>query len=510
MSVLVIDVGTQRLKVAIVDDKGRIVSSKDYEYDPPYISPKPGWAEVNTESVFEKAISMASKLDGKEGVEAITVTSQRDSLVLVGKDGKPLRNTILWLDHRLADYDLRLPFWMNLVYTIAGAKRVIRTVYTQAKVNWIRQKEPGIWEETEKVLQISGYFISRLTGRYIDSIASQVGHIPFDYKNLRWSGSNDIKSYLFPIPKEKLPELGQPGQVAGKLRKEISEKIGIRDVPVVLSGSDKACEILGLGVLEDSTLALSLSTTSIAATTTKKYFNPLPHLPPYPGMVPGTYNPEIEIFRGFWLVRWFRDEFAHPEREIAKEKNVPPEKLLDEMLKEVPAGSLGLITHPYWTPGLDRPQIRGSIIGFSSYHRREHLYRSIIEGLFFALREGRERLEKRGKLRFERAVVGGGGSRSEEVVRIAASVLKLPVYKSAVEASIAGAAIAAFVGLGKFKSFEEGVKEIVKLEGPFLPDRKETPVYDELYGVYKKIYGSVKGITEAISKILEKFQPTSL
>ncbi len=503
MSVLVVDVGTQRLKVSIIDENGEVISKVSEEYDPPYISPKPGWAEVDVEGIFGRFVEMASVLKGKDTVEAITVTTQRDSLVFVDRSGKPVRRTILWLDHRLADYDLKLPFFLNLVYTLAGAKGVIRSVYRQAKVNWIRQNEPDVWKNTYKVLQMGGYFVSRMTGNFVDSVASQVGHIPFDYKRRDWCSPRDIKSYLFPIPREKLPDLMPPSKVAGNLRREIAMKIGIKSVPVVLSGSDKACEILGLGVEDDATAALSLSTTSIAATTTRKYFEPLPHLPPYPGIIPGTYNPEVEIFRGFWLVRWFRDEFAYLEKSQAKERNLQAEKLLEKLLKSTPAGSLGLITHPYWTPSLDKPQIRGSILGFSSFHKREHIYRSLIEGLFFALREGKERLERRGKLKFGRIAVGGGASRSDEVVKIAASVMNRPIYRSVSEASMIGAAMVALVGVGKFSNYHEAIFSMKKLEGPFEPDPHLVDLYSEIYErVYKKIYKKVKKLTAEIEEII--------
>ena len=503
MSVLVVDVGTQRLKVSIIDEHGRVISQVSEEYDPPYISPKPGWAETDAEEIFNRFIEMASTLNGKNSVEAVTVTTQRDSLVFVDKDGKTLRRAILWFDHRLANYDLKLPLFMNIFYTLVGARKVIRSVYRQAKVNWVRQNEPDVWKKTHKVLQMSGYFISRMTGNFVDSIASQVGHIPFDYKKKDWCSSKDIKSYLFPIPREKLPDLMPPSSSAGNLRKEIANKIGINTVPVILSGSDKACEILGLGTKDENEVALSLSTTSIAATTTRKYFEPLPHLPPYPGIMPGTYNPEVEIFRGFWLVRWFRDEFAHPERKKAFENNTKPEKLFDDFLKKTPPGSLGLITHPYWTPGLDKPQIRGSIIGFSSFHKREHIYRSLVEGLFFALREGKERLETRGRIKFKRAVVGGGASESDEIVKIASSVMNLPVYRSKVEASMIGAAMTTLVGTGKFSDFNEAICNMKKLEGPFDPDPHLVDFYSEIYErVYKKIYRRIKKLTSEIEKII--------
>ncbi len=491
---LAVDVGTQRMKVLLFDTEGNIVEKSVYEYNPPYFSKKLGWAEYNPEDYWKIFINMAKNVvKGRESeVKVITVTTQRDSLVFVDKQGKPLRPAILWLDHRTADFDLKLPLYEELFYRIIGKWRTIKNVYKGAKVNWVRQNEPHVWKNSYKILQISGFFNYMLTERFADSVASQVGHIPFDYKNGTWCKKSDIKAKLFPIPYEKLPELVKPGEIIGELKKEVKDELKINAL-VVAGGSDKACETLGLGVVNDEEVSLSLSTTATVETTTKKYFETLPHIPPYPGIIPGTYNPEVEIFRGFWLVRWFRDEFAHYEKELSKNSGKSVEEHINELLHKAPAGSFGLVTQPFWTPGLDNPEARGAIIGFSSFHKREHVYRSIIEGLFYALREGMEKIQKRGRLNFKAVKVGGGASRSDEIVKIGASVFKMPFYRTKVEETAGlGASIVGFYGVGVYKSILEAVKNMVKIEGPFLPDENDSEVYDYIYNkIYKKIYSKL-------------------
>ena len=498
---LVVDVGTQKMKVSVFDTKGRILRGESVEYDPPYFSPKPGWAEYDPEDYWKLFLSLGKKVvrGVEEKVKAVVVTTQRDSLVFMDREGKVLRPAILWLDHREAKYDLKLPFYEKFIYWLVRKLPVIRSVYKGAAVNWVRQNEPHVWKNTYKVMQLSGFFLQRLTGKFVDSVASQIGHIPFDYKRQKWCKESDLKARLFPIPKEKLVDLVKPCTVIGKLRKEVKDILGV-DTYVVAAGSDKGCETLGVGVVKDDEISLSLSTTSTVQTTTKKYFETIPHLPPYPGIIEGTYNPEVEIFRGFWLVRWFRDEFAHLEKRKAREIGVPPEELIDEMLKSVPAGSMGLITYPFWTPSLDKPEARGSIVGFQSFHKREHLYRSLIEGLFYALRDGKEMIERRGKLKFKVAKIAGGGSSSDEIASIAASIMKLPVYREITgEAASLGAAIVSFCGMGVFNDLNEGVKEMVHLEGPFEPNKKEEEIYDFIYGkVYKKLYGRLKKLYDTL------------
>jgi sugar (pentulose or hexulose) kinase len=226
-------------------------------------------------------------------------------------------------------------------------------------------------------------------------------------------------------------------------------------------------------------------------------------MPPYAAAVPGYYNPEIEIFRGYWMISWFLKEFSAREVIRAGETGVAPEKLLDDMLQGIPPGCQGLMLQPYWGAGLKTPEARGSIIGFDDVHTRAHIYRAIIEGINYALIEGLERIESCSGKKAERIMVSGGGSQSSMVCRITADMFGRPVYRGHThEASGLGAAIIGFVGLGLFKSFIEAVRNMVHYSDTFYPDDKNTRVYGELYKrVYKKIYPSLSGIYREIEDI---------
>ena len=113
-------------------------------------------------------------------------------------------------------------------------------------------------------------------------------------------------------------------------------------------------------------------------------------LPAYAGAVPGLYSLDVQIYRGYWMLRWFANEFASEIEKESSLKKVPTEAVLNEWLDDVPPGSDGLILQPYWGPGLARPLGKGAIVGFSSVHTRKHIYRAIVEGIAFELREGLE------------------------------------------------------------------------------------------------------------------------
>lgn len=162
-------------------------------------------------------------------------------------------------------------------------------------------------------------------------------------------------------------------------------------LPVIASAADQACEVLGSGALAPDTASLSYGTTATVNTPTRRYIEPIRYLPPYPAAVPGEWTMEIQVFRGYWMVEWFKREFGAREVAVAEARGVEPEALFDDLVRAVPAGSMGLTLQPYWSPGvrIPGPEAKGAIIGFGDVHTRAHVYRAILEGLAYALREGR-------------------------------------------------------------------------------------------------------------------------
>jgi sugar (pentulose or hexulose) kinase len=250
---------------------------------------------------------------------------------------------------------------------------------------------------------------------------------------------------------------------------------------------------------------LSYGTTATINTTHRKYVEPMPFIPAYPAAVPGSYSLEIQIFRGYWMVSWFKQQFGHREQAIADERGIEPEALFDELVSGIPPGSMGLILQPYWSPGVKvpGPEAKGAIIGFGDVHTRAHIYRAILEGLAYALREGKDRTERRTRVKIQELRVAGGGSQSDVAMQITADVFGLPAGRPHVyEASGLGAAIDAAVGLGLHPDFETAVSEMTRVGRVFEPDPEVQRVYDELYRrVYKKMYDRLKGLYGAIQKI---------
>jgi sugar (pentulose or hexulose) kinase len=184
---------------------------------------------------------------------------------------------------------------------------------------------------------------------------------------------------------------------------------------------------------------------------------------------------------------------------------VDAEALFDDLVAATPPGSMGLVLQPYWSPGvrIPGPEAKGAAIGFGDVHTRAHLYRAVVEGLAFALREGRERTERRTKVPITALRVAGGGSRSDRVVQIAADVFGVPVGRPhTFETSGLGAAIDAAVGLGIHPSFDAAVGAMTRLVETRDPDPEAAELYDALYRrVYRRMYERLQPLYEEIRAI---------
>jgi sugar (pentulose or hexulose) kinase len=231
----------------------------------------------------------------------------------------------------------------------------------------------------------------------------------------------------------------------------------------------------------------------------------IPLIPPYPAAIPGAYSLEIQIYRGYWMVSWFKQEFGLREQRLAEEQGVEPETLFDALVQQVPPGSMGLLLQPYWSPGVKvpGPEAKGAIIGFGDVHTRAHIYRAILEGLAYALREGKERTEQRSHIPITELRVAGGGSQSNAAIQLTADIFGLPAARPHLyEASGLGAAIDAAVGLQLHPDFATAVKEMTRVGQVFEPNPATHTIYDELYHrVYKKMYQRLKPLYEEIREI---------
>ncbi|MBN1317486.1 MAG: FGGY-family carbohydrate kinase [Anaerolineales bacterium] len=508
--ILAIDSGTQSVRALLFDLKGNLLDKVRVPIEP-YYSSQPGWAEQRPELYWETLCQACQELwakdaKAKERIAGVALTTQRSTMINVDREGKPLRPAIVWLDQRRTFGLKQVGGLWGALFRLAGMRETAAYLQSEAEANWIATHQPEIWEKTHKYLFLSGFLTYKLTGRFVDSVGCQVGYVPFDFKSLTWAKKWNWKWQAIIMEQEKLPDLIPPAESLGTITKQASEETGIpAGLELVAAAADKATEVLGAGCVEPNVGCLSYGTTATINTTHRRYIEVIPLIPPYPAAIPGAFSLEIQIYRGFWMVNWFKKEFGLREVLLAEEQNVEPELFFDDLVNQVPPGSLGLILQPYWSPGLKTPgpEAKGSVIGFGDVHTRAHMYRAILEGLAYALREGKERTEKRSKTPITELRVAGGGSQSDAALQITADVFGLPVSRPHIyEASGLGAAIDAAVGLRMMPDFPTAVREMTHLGEMYEPDPANHQVYDALFQrVYREMYAKLRPLYEEIRDI---------
>jgi len=319
-------------------------------------------------------------------------------------------------------------------------------------------------------------------------------------------GQKSLTRDVYDISQEKLCDIVPSGTVVGRVTNEASKLSGIpAGLPLVATGADKACETIRPSVIREDQAAISFGSAASVEFVSKKYFEPSPFLPSYPAIPRGMFNGEVQIYCGYWMLTWFKKNFAQPECKEAERLGCAAEALLDRHLCEVPAGCNGLMLLPYWCPGLENPDARGALVGFREVHGKYHVYRAIIEGVNFGLMEGLRRMEKRSGQKIREIFAGGGGSRSDEVCQITADMFGLPVKRiHTPESASMGAAMCAFVTMGEFSSYEQAAAGMVRVRDVFMPNAAEHTLYERLFEkVYLKLYKTLRQVHRGLTAIAQ-------
>lgn len=506
--ILAIDCGTQSARAIIFDKNGKLLEKQSVAYSPVYLSPEPGWAEKDPNEYFNDIATAVGALSIKD-IDGIVLTTQRDTIVIVDKNGEPLRPAILWLDQRLAGtkLDQNLTPLEAASYRLVGMDGASELAMRQSRGYWLAEYEPENWRKTYRYLLLSAYLNYRMTGNYFDGVANTIGHYPFKVQKSDFPKNPGHLNYRqFGAPREKLAEKLVPtGGLLGNLTEQSAAAFGLKPgIPIFAGASDKGAESLAMGLAEETEAAISLGTSASVQILTKRLIEAVTFVPPYPAAKPGYINPEYQVYRGYWLISWFKQEMAHEEVHAAEQRGLSPEDILNEKLAEISPGCDGLMLQPYWTPGLTMKNAKGSIIGFSDEHTHLHIYRAIIEGVNFGLRDGLSGIEKKTGKKVKKLYLAGGGSKSEEICQITADMFGLPVARIQTnEASALGAAIIGYTAIGEFPDLDAATRAMRHVERVYTPDSKRNKIYEKLYKkVYSNIFRSLRPLYKKIDDII--------
>jgi len=466
-----LDVGTTGVKAVAVSPDGEIVARAEEEY--PLATPQPGWVEQDPDD-WRRAADAALGSLGVDEIAGIGLSGQMHGLVALDADERVLRPGILWNDQRTGAECREIEERVGFARLIELTGNRALPGFTAPKLLWLRTHEPDAYERIAHVLLPKDYVRLGLAGERAIDVADASGTLLFDVAGRRWS--DDVLTAL-DVPAEWLPTALESPAVSGETPD---------GVPVAAGAGDQAAGALGVGVHSPGLVSIVVGTSGVV-------FAPLPTFVADPEArahvfchaVPDTWHAMGVMLSAAGSLRWFRETFA-PEESY--------ERLLAEAERWEP-GAEGLLFLPYLagerTPHVD-PDARGAFVGLSLRHDRGALVRALLEGVAYGLRDSLEVLRSLG-CRVDGGRVSGGGARSELWLRIVASVLGLPLERTAVEEGAAyGAALLGGVAGGVFGDVPEAVAAWVRVRDTVEPDANWERVYADGYGRFRALYPALR------------------
>jgi xylulokinase len=482
-----IDVGTTGIKALAVDASGGVV--RGFSHPLALLTPHPAWAEQDPECWWEGVLSILRQVPGDLEVERIGLSGQMHTLVPLDDSGNVLRNAILWCDQRTASE------CEYATSRLGGEERVIELTgnpiypgFTLPKILWLRNREPEVYGRIATCLIAKDYIAYRLTGELGCDPSDASGSAMYDVVNREW---NETLLRKLDINSRLLPRIQGSFEVRGRLRADLARELSWGEVEVVSGGADNAVAALGIGAGEPGDCMISIGTSGTVLGVTER------KLPDKTGKL-HFFNhviPETSYYMGVMLsaaasLNWFKDKMG-PNLSWAE---------VECGIERTPIGGDGLLWLPYLqgerTPHRN-PNARGVLFGLSTMSDEMRIFRAVMEGITYGLRDSFELLKERTEIK--RVIVVGGGAKNRVWREMLAANVKAPITAPTIdEGGAYGAAMLAAMGGGVGIATVKGwVREASVTE----PKEADCAKYDAVYGQFKALYGDLKDRFDAVASL---------
>ncbi len=467
--IAVIDLGSTGNRSVLFDLKGSEIVKAYREF--PTIAEVEKQAEQNVEDWWRTTQETMQEAIQKGNINpadvfAISVVTQRATLVPLDKDGNPLANAIMWMDFRISP-------------SAEAHEAIVKKRTSLRRALWFKDMEPKVFKKTVKFATPDAFIYHRLTGE----LASDYTNHSFGLLDTETYKLSDTIAEQLGLSVSMWPEILPSGNIIGELTSEAAKQIGLAaGTPVVTGGGDQQCSAVGLGVLKQGVAKVTTGTGTFVVTPVEKETkDPMgvtfsfPHVLPnqwvIEGVTPGTGG----------ILRWFRDNFGHVESAVANRLGRDPYDYILEQAAQSPPGSKGLALFPFFSFGL------GLIKGLGFQHTRADIARVILEAGGYVPRFLIDVMFSAG-VGIEELRLDGGGSRSAFWRQIQCDITNRPCIKTEVDEGTAlGAAILATVGTKQYASVEKAVDAMVHKAEVHTPNPENAEVYNQGYSQFQTL-----------------------
>lgn len=465
-----VDIGTTNIKAGMIkSDKYFCIK---YKYKT-YSNSKLKTAEQNPEDYLKGVIYCIGTLIRElninpTDIEAIALSGHSPSIICVDRNGNALGNSIIWQDKRA-------PAEAEILKKELGV--YVNASNNESKIFWTYRNNRYIYDETFKFLQPKDFVIMKLTGKYVidkSAASTMPAYNPYNNSFDRLKRVN--------LDDAKMPDILNSYEAAGTLKNEYSELLNLNtDVKIICGGIDAFCEALGCGIYNSNCIGESTGTSTCVFTCAEQNLsNPLYILPDkFLNVLPMSYTGGC--------IEWFIKNFLNKKME---ESTI---EYLNNTLNTTQPGSNGLIFLPYICGGRSPvwdDNAAGCFIGLTNNHNYEDLWRAVLEGIAFELKQNLIILDKFNKV--NRVYAAGGGSQNRKWLQIKADICgksfcKLKYYDGAIVGDII---------LGEYNvkkcNIADALKKYIIVEEEYFPEDEYAERYNELFDIYKQLYKHLK------------------
>ncbi|MDR1161047.1 MAG: carbohydrate kinase [Tannerellaceae bacterium] len=488
MYLLGCDIGSSSVKASIIDRQTGATISSDYypKEEAPIKAVKPGWAEQNPEDWWDyltsaiKGATTKAAIQG-EDIKAIGISYQMHGLVLVDKNKEVLRPSIIWCDSRA------VPYGDSAFRTIGEEKCLSHLLnspgnFTAAKLAWVKENEPQLFESVYKFMLPGDYIAMRMTGDIVTTISGLSEGMFWDFKANRVSA--DVLAYFGfsgDIVPAICPTFGEQGELLASVAAELGLKKG---TPVTYRAGDQPNNALSLNVLNPGEIAATAGTSGVVyGVNDQVTYDPYSRVNTFAHVNYTEQQPRLGVLlciNGVGILNsWIK-------------RNVAPEGIsyneLNDMAAEIPVGSEGLSILPFGNGAermLKNKETDCSLYGLNfNIHSRKHLARAAQEGIVFSFRYGMDIMNEMG---IPIDIIRAGNANMflspvfrETLAGITGAVIELYDTNGAV-----GAAKGAGIGAGIYPSPQEAFQSLKKID-VIEPDRCKADAYSAAYQVWKE------------------------
>ena len=526
--VLSYDFGTTGVKTCLfeVEDEIKLIAAEMEGYS---LTVYPdGGAEQDPDEWWSAICNTTKRLMNSTSVSTseiagISFCSQMQGLVLVDKDGQPVRKAMSYMDQRAKKQIKELMAYgpqiagayipkllKSLQITGAVSASVKDPVY---KYKWVEENEPENFARTYKWLDVKEYIICRMTDKFVMTRDSAFGTLLYDVRKGKEGWSPEMLK-MFNVKPEHMAEIIDSTALVGGLTEKAADDLGLCEgTPVFGGGGDASLIGVGAGAVGLGDTHIYCGTSGWVSTVVdKNIVDTSAMIAAIVGAQNGKLNYFAELETAGKCLEWVKDHLALDEIDIFLEKtDVASSKesiftslydYMSHVINKAPAGCGGVIFTP-WLHGnrcpFEDPNARGMFFNISLETGKTELIRAVVEGPCMHLRWFLETEHKKTKtsdvLRFV-----GGGALSDVTSQILADCTgrTVEVVASPQNVGAVGAAVISAVGLGMIGSIEEA-KKLVPAKKTFIPNPSLKPVYDKNFAVFKKLYKSNKENFEALN-----------